>query len=499
MRKVLSTTIICLLIILFIYASISKFITFESFQVQLAQSPLLTAYAAFVSYGILVLEIGVAILLISNYTRLIGLYASLALMTAFTIYIYLILNFSESIPCSCGGILEKLGWKEHLWFNIGFVVLILIGIQLETSKPLYKVSELWKILGTVILSSLIIILLFISSEHIIKKENNFTRRFRAYGILEDKTLDLGLNSYYFAGYSKDSIYLGNKTTALRMLSVDVGLTEAKDHLLTIHNTDLPFTNLQSKVLYPYFFIADGGVPVIYRGEIGRWIADTVSIGQVYFSDFIPIDSTRIAFKGLSVQTNHSTLGILNFKNKQTALYPDILEKQLDGVFDVDGMLCYSLENEELVYTYFYRNQYNVTDNQLKLLHRANTIDTTSIAQLKVTKLKSGEHKLSAPASPINKKTIIHRNLLFNISNLMGKLEPKAMWKQAVIVDVYDFNARQYMISFYVEHRGDHKLSDMLVTDNHFYGLFGNEMVRYQLAKSITEHYTGIKPENPKKE
>lgn len=82
---------------------------------------------------------------------------------------------------------------------------------------------------------------------------------------------------------------------------------------------------------------------------------------------------------------------------------------------------------------------------------------------------------------------------------MGKLEPKAMWKQAVIVDVYDFNARQYIVSFHVEHRGDHKLRDMLVTDTHFYGLFGNEMVRYQLAKSITDHYTRDKPENPKTE
>lgn len=497
MKTKVSQLICCLFILLFIYASISKFITFESFQVQLAQSPLLTAYAGIISYAVLIVEIGTALLLTFRKTRLWGLYLSLGLMTAFTVYIYLILNFSDFIPCSCGGILEKLGWTEHLWFNIAFVALAIIGIQLLTPRPLYKFSEIWKPLATMIVSSLIIILLFLSSEHIIKKENNFTRRFRTYGILEDKTLDLGLNSYYFAGYSNNKVYLANKTTALRMLTVDSTMSKAQDHLLTIHNTDLPFTHLQTKVLYPHFFIADGSVPVIYRGEIGKWEADTLSVGQAYFSDFIPIDSNRIAFKGMSAQTDESSLGILNFKTRETTLYSGMLEKQIDGVFDVDGMLRYSQENKEIVNTYYYRNQYSVADNYMNLLHRGNTIDTTHTAQLKVTKLKSGEHKISAPASTINKNTIVHRNLLFNISNLMGKLEPKAMWKQAVIIDVYDYNARQYIASFYVEHRGDHNLRDMLVTDSHFYGLFGNEMVRYQLAKSITDHYTGNKPENPK--
>ena len=499
MKNKVSQIISCLFILLFIYASISKFITFESFQVQLAQSPLLTAYAGIISYMVLVVEIGTAVLLLFKQTRLWGLYLSLGLMTAFTVYIYLILNYSDFIPCSCGGILEKLGWTEHLWFNIAFVVLAITGIQLLTRRPLYTLQEIWKPLGTLLVSSLIIILLFLSSEHIIKKENNFTRRFRTYGVLEDKTLDLGLNSYYFAGYHNKTVYLANKTTALRLLSVDSIMAEAKDHLLTIHHTDLPFSYLQTKVLYPHFFIADGSVPVIYRGKIDQWEADTVSVGQAFFSDFTPIDSTHIAFKGMSAKTNESALGILDFKTKTTTLYPNILEKQVDGVFDVDGMLRYSQENKELVYTYYYRNQYSVTDQFFSLIHRGNTIDTTHTAQLEVTQLKSGEHKISAPAITVNKNTIVHRNLLFNISNLMGKLEPKAMWKQAVIVDVYDFNARQYIVSFHVEHRGDHKLRDMLVTDTHFYGLFGNEMVRYQLAKSITDHYTRDTPENPKTE
>jgi hypothetical protein len=38
-------------------------------------------------------------------------------------YIYLILEYSEFVPCSCGGILENMGWKSHLIFN-GICVII---------------------------------------------------------------------------------------------------------------------------------------------------------------------------------------------------------------------------------------------------------------------------------------------------------------------------------------------------------------------------------------
>jgi hypothetical protein len=50
----------------------------------------------------------------------------------FTAYIITILNFSEYIPCSCGGILQNMTWKTHLVFNIGLVLLSIAGILIET-------------------------------------------------------------------------------------------------------------------------------------------------------------------------------------------------------------------------------------------------------------------------------------------------------------------------------------------------------------------------------
>ena len=137
--------IICMLfILLFVYAAISKFLVFDEFKIQIGQSPVLTAYTSWVAWGVPTIEILISLLLVVPKFRLPALYAAFTLMIMFTTYIFIILNFSDFIPCSCGGVLEKLGWTEHLIFNIIFVVLAFIGVMIlspqknnDTSKYAY--------------------------------------------------------------------------------------------------------------------------------------------------------------------------------------------------------------------------------------------------------------------------------------------------------------------------------------------------------------------------
>jgi uncharacterized membrane protein YphA (DoxX/SURF4 family) len=127
--------IICLLfILLFIYAATNKLLDVEKFRVQIGQSPLLTAFAGWLAWIIPLSEILISITLAFPRWRIFGLYASFNMMIMFTIYIIAIQNFSEHIPCSCGGVLEKLGWTEHLIFNIVFVLLAFAGIVIQTNS-----------------------------------------------------------------------------------------------------------------------------------------------------------------------------------------------------------------------------------------------------------------------------------------------------------------------------------------------------------------------------
>ena len=108
---------------LFTYAAISKILDYHDFRIKLGQSPLLSAFAGYVAIGVPVLELIIVLMLIFPRWRISGLFTSFCLMIAFTAYIFIILNFSSNIPCSCGGILQDLGWNEHLIFNIVFILL----------------------------------------------------------------------------------------------------------------------------------------------------------------------------------------------------------------------------------------------------------------------------------------------------------------------------------------------------------------------------------------
>jgi len=133
-RSVVVEVICFLFILLFVYAAVSKLIDYQKFRVQLGQSPMLTAFAGWVAWVIPAVEVLVALLLAMPRYKLIGLFFSFGLMTMFTTYIILITNFSDYIPCSCGGILQDLTWNQHLIFNLNFVLFALIG-ALWYDKP----------------------------------------------------------------------------------------------------------------------------------------------------------------------------------------------------------------------------------------------------------------------------------------------------------------------------------------------------------------------------
>ena len=119
-----------LFIILFTYAAISKLLDYENFKLLLEKSPFLGSYANLLSWLIPAIELMIAVLFFFRKLSLEALWSSLFLMVIFTAYIIIVLNFSESIPCSCGGIISSLSWNQHLYFNIGFIVLAAGGILL---------------------------------------------------------------------------------------------------------------------------------------------------------------------------------------------------------------------------------------------------------------------------------------------------------------------------------------------------------------------------------
>lgn len=475
--------------LLFVYAAVSKLITFEEFKVQLTQSPVLSMYSRVIAYLVVISELAIAFLLILRQAKLLGLYLSYSLMVAFTIYIFLILNYSDFIPCSCGGVLEKLGWSEHLWFNIIVSVLILLALYLEqkNKKRFYILS----IIATGV-SILAVMLVFLSSEYIIKKENPFIRRYLPYGVVEQDTLDLKVNTFYFSGYYKDKVYLGNSKSPLIFISVD-SLMQREDYTIKIDSTQFKYTYLRLKTVYPYFFLGDGSIPIVYKGLLNSFEktkqTQVFSFKEAYFSDYIPIDSTSIAIKSQSSESYKNVLGLIDSQSDpRVQIDSSILKSDSDGVFDTDGVFGFSKQEKTLIYTYYYKNQYILISPRLELLSRQTTIDTTKSLHITAAKLASGENKMTTPVRPINQKVVVKNNLLFIVSNSLGANESKAIFRQASIIDIYDFKKDNYIASFYINDLGEEKLIDLIVTDHYIYGLFDQKLVRYKLARSLTSKF-----------
>lgn len=141
-KPLLSEIISALLIILFVYASVSKIIAFDEFKLQLSKSPFITQFSTTLAWSLPVIEIAVSVLLVFPALRLLGFYMSLFLLSMFTSYLIAMLNFSYYIPCSCGGVLSGLTWNEHLWFNIFFLALTIGAILINNKKKRSFIQQL---------------------------------------------------------------------------------------------------------------------------------------------------------------------------------------------------------------------------------------------------------------------------------------------------------------------------------------------------------------------
>jgi uncharacterized membrane protein YphA (DoxX/SURF4 family) len=120
-----------LFILLFTYAGVSKLFDYQKFSVELGKSPMLTSFAGFVAWSVPALEILLSILLLVPSLQYKAMYACYMLMTMFTAYLITTLQFSDYVPCTCGGVLQQLTWQTHIVFNICFMAMAVFAILLH--------------------------------------------------------------------------------------------------------------------------------------------------------------------------------------------------------------------------------------------------------------------------------------------------------------------------------------------------------------------------------
>jgi hypothetical protein len=134
-RKIVIEILSSLLILLFVYTSVSKWLAFKTFVGQMNNQPFPNWLTPALVWTLPSVEIIISALLMFDRTQLLGFRAALILMILFTIYTLLVLlKVFGRVPCSCGGVIEHLSWGQHLVFNLFFVGVAIAGIILKMKE-----------------------------------------------------------------------------------------------------------------------------------------------------------------------------------------------------------------------------------------------------------------------------------------------------------------------------------------------------------------------------
>ena len=134
-RNFFRVTMALYIILLFGYTGFSKLMDTHTLFTTLRNAPLFLSkqIAEVFSWFIPITEIGIAATIIFEDFRKIGLLSSIILLALFTAYTLWIVFVNPHQPCTCGGIISLLSWKQHLLLNSISLVLASGGLYLENN------------------------------------------------------------------------------------------------------------------------------------------------------------------------------------------------------------------------------------------------------------------------------------------------------------------------------------------------------------------------------
>jgi putative oxidoreductase len=135
-RPFIAEICIGLLILLFSYTAVSKFLDQYRFVFQMRLSPfiLIRTFASFFGLAIPLVEVLIAVGLLFEKTRKLALTISFSLLVIFEMYIGGMLLTGLKLPCACGGVIAFMSWRMHILFNAFFISINIIALTYSRHK-----------------------------------------------------------------------------------------------------------------------------------------------------------------------------------------------------------------------------------------------------------------------------------------------------------------------------------------------------------------------------
>lgn len=290
--------------------------------------------------------------------------------------------------------------------------------------------------------------------------------------------DIKYNTWYIGGSNGSGVYLGNNIVPGRIAKVDDSLNTYSEISLTGFDTVKIHRGAYIQIDSLNLYLMDGTKPLILRANTAD-LHFRQQLKATYFTGGIPLTRTSVALRSI-----YEGVGaVLIKKNLESGEIKTtkLLQKQVDGIFCTDGEIVKIPGSANMIYVYYYRNQFFYADSNLNLLYRGKTIDTISMAQIKVAKITStGERTMSAPPLYVNKRACANSKYLFVQSALCANNETEYMIKDVSTIDVYAVADGKYQFSFYLPDFRGHKVRDFKVYGKSLYALYDHYLYKYRL-------------------
>jgi len=327
-------------------------------------------------------------------------------------------------------------------------------------------------------SALTVILLCFFSDGFRHNKNNFIRLLPPSKVTPANILDFKTGGWNFAGYSGDSIYMGNLYTPDRLTRTDFNLRNTIAVKLRIPDGTKLTGGYFNLINGSSVFTLDGNQPLLLTGNKLDRILKPAS-KPPYFTQAIHTGSNSFILR--VVQAGQNRLVTYRTDSAGFRMSANLLEKQVDGIFCTDGNLVKVPNSNKIIYLYYYRNQFICADDNLNLLYKGKTIDTVSHAHIKVDYIKSlNETTISSPPLYVNKQSAANEKYLFVHSALIADNEIAESLEKVSVIDVYAVKDGTYQFSFYLPDFRGNKIRDFRVYGQSLYALYDHYLYKYQL-------------------
>jgi hypothetical protein len=142
-KELIADVLVALIFMMLLYASFSKYFDFSAFQRAMHNQPFPSWFSDALVIFLPPMEIIAAVLIAFDKTRIIGLKATITIMTAFTLYIVaILLHLFPMVPCTCGGIIRLMSWPQHLLFNLFFIAIAIIALKITVENQPNKTYQI---------------------------------------------------------------------------------------------------------------------------------------------------------------------------------------------------------------------------------------------------------------------------------------------------------------------------------------------------------------------